>query len=744
LTPVLLLMSFTMCLLAALLVHHRPFGGISIRHILRGTTAALSVMLLAGLILTPTQATTITEYSVPGNPGLWDLSINGASSIVWFTESGANNVGYLNYGDSTVRQIPVPTLNSQPWGITIPSGWLGTGAIFTESYGNRIGIVSSASNGTRYVAEYVIPTSGSGPRKIIFDSVRNCTWFTEYAAGQIGRFDIPTPPGWTGRFIEYKLPGGLSLPIQSNPIGLALDPIGPSSTQRYIWIADFGRKSIIRFLPETGEMREYSVYPFSPWDVALDADGFVWFTAQRVGTDENIIGRIDSARQEKESALQSRWAFNIFRVPTPNSEVHELEIDSRGNVWFTEFSDQASKIGKYVPMHNVFSEYLVLMPISKPQGLALYESGGVVNVWFAEYGGRRIGRLRQPEGPTVSTTVWSISSAVSTSSTILTVSTSPTTASAVNIPNAAFSTPVVTTTTASTASSTLVDTISLIKTSPTYGIYTYTFTTSTSYSTTTSTYQLTYVTVLTTSTTTSVTATSVSTTWEGLTILSTATYQSISYITQTTSTTATITQISTIYSPTVTIPATVRTGGNITAYSPTVTMTSTTSVGSTTTTTSTLLTTTTTYSPTVTLTSTTTTVTTAFPLGIGLRPCIIASAAYGSELAEPVQTLREFRDYEVRSTFAGGEFMKAFNSFYYSFSPAVASVVASSQLVAAPVRLAIYPLVGVLQVSSAVSRAFAFAPEIGVIVAGLFSSAAIGFVYGTPFVAVLRFLRKRK
>jgi hypothetical protein len=88
--------------------------------------------------------------------------------------------------------------------------------------------------------------------------------------------------------------------------------------------------------------------------------------------------------------------------------------------------------------------------------------------------------------------------------------------------------------------------------------------------------------------------------------------------------------------------------------------------------------------------------------------------------------------------------MKIFNSFYYSFSPAVASVVASSQLVAAPVRLAIYPLVGVLQASATVSQAFAFAPEIGVIVAGLFSSAVIGLVYGTPLLVVLRFLKKRK
>ena len=476
--PMILLSGFVICLLLSLVAGQRTVVGKSSRPVLRWITAVLSIVLLGGLMFTPTQATTITEYLVPGNPGLWDLEVDTTNKIVWFTESGANNIGYLNYSDNTIRQIPVPTLNSQPWGITIPSAtWTNTKAVFTESYGNRIGVIKSWGAASTGVVEYAIPTSGSGPRKIVFDSGRNCTWFTQYAAGQVGSFNMS--------FVEYKLPGGLSIPIQSNPIGITIDPAfpGPSTNRRYIWIADFGRKSIVRFLPEIGEMIEYSVYPFSPWDVALDADSVVWFTGQRVGTDENIIGRLDPRRLEKESAFQSRWAFNVFRVPTPNSEIHELEIDSRGNVWFTEFSDQASKIGKYVPLQNTFSEYLVLMPISKPQGLVVKppEATGVINVWFTEYGGRRIGRLRQPEGPTVSTTVYSISSAVSTSSTVLTVSTFPTAVSTTTTAIPAISPANVVTTTASTASSTLVDTISIIRTSPTYGIYTYTFTTSTSY-----------------------------------------------------------------------------------------------------------------------------------------------------------------------------------------------------------------------------------------------------------------------
>jgi len=47
--------------------------------------------------------------------------------------------------------------------------------------------------------------------------------------------------------------------------------------------------------------------------------------------------------------------------------------------------------------------------------------------------------------------------------------------------------------------------------------------------------------------------------------------------------------------------------------------------------------------------------------------CLIATAAYGSELAQQVQFLREIRDNTVMSTSTGTAFMSGFNQLYYSF-----------------------------------------------------------------------------
>ncbi|NNM36429.1 MAG: hypothetical protein HKO48_04870, partial [Nitrosopumilus sp.] len=54
--------------------------------------------------------------------------------------------------------------------------------------------------------------------------------------------------------------------------------------------------------------------------------------------------------------------------------------------------------------------------------------------------------------------------------------------------------------------------------------------------------------------------------------------------------------------------------------------------------------------------------------------CLIATAAYGSEMAPQVQLLREIRDNQLLNTNSGVSFMTGFNSLYYSFSPYIADM----------------------------------------------------------------------
>lgn len=78
--------------------------------------------------------------------------------------------------------------------------------------------------------------------------------------------------------------------------------------------------------------------------------------------------------------------------------------------------------------------------------------------------------------------------------------------------------------------------------------------------------------------------------------------------------------------------------------------------------------------------------------------CLIATAAFGSELAPQVQLLREVRDNVVFSTGAGTTFMTAFNDAYYSFSPVVADWERQNPAFKELVKTAITPMLSTLSI----------------------------------------------
>ncbi|WP_455369953.1 CFI-box-CTERM domain-containing protein [[Eubacterium] cellulosolvens] len=116
--------------------------------------------------------------------------------------------------------------------------------------------------------------------------------------------------------------------------------------------------------------------------------------------------------------------------------------------------------------------------------------------------------------------------------------------------------------------------------------------------------------------------------------------------------------------------------------------------------------------------------------------CIIATTTYGSELSPEVQFLRGFRDNRVLSTIAGTEFMKAFNAWYYSFSPQVASWIYQNPAVKGPMKIILAPLLGTLHFSEITYSTFEFAPELAVTTAGIVASLFIGLIYIGPIITI--------
>jgi peptide/nickel transport system substrate-binding protein len=122
--------------------------------------------------------------------------------------------------------------------------------------------------------------------------------------------------------------------------------------------------------------------------------------------------------------------------------------------------------------------------------------------------------------------------------------------------------------------------------------------------------------------------------------------------------------------------------------------------------------------------------------------CLIATAAFGSELAPQVQFLREFRDKHIMSTASGSSFMNVFNAWYYSFSPYVADYEREQPWMQQIVKVSVYPLLGILQVSE---NAYSLMDgEYGALMAGLLASSLIGVTYFSPLVLAIKPVRQHK
>ncbi len=120
--------------------------------------------------------------------------------------------------------------------------------------------------------------------------------------------------------------------------------------------------------------------------------------------------------------------------------------------------------------------------------------------------------------------------------------------------------------------------------------------------------------------------------------------------------------------------------------------------------------------------------------------CLIATAAFGSDLAPQVQFLRVFRDQNILSTASGSSFMNVFNTWYYSFSPSVANYERGQPWMQQIVRTSIYPLLGMLTLSQ---KAYSMLPgDYGAVTAGLIASSLIGAVYFFPFALAIKQVRK--
>ena len=119
--------------------------------------------------------------------------------------------------------------------------------------------------------------------------------------------------------------------------------------------------------------------------------------------------------------------------------------------------------------------------------------------------------------------------------------------------------------------------------------------------------------------------------------------------------------------------------------------------------------------------------------------CLIATAAFGSEMAPQVQLLREIRDNTVLQTKSGTSFMNGFNQFYYSFSPVIADYERENQVFKEAIKISLTPLLTsltLLQYADIDSESEMLGYGIGIIILN------IGLYFAIPVVLIMKITKR--
>ena len=253
---------------------------------------------------------------------------------------------------AAITEFRVPTLNSQPAGITVgPDGALW----FTEENGHKIGRITTDGA----ITEYQIPTIPSAPSEITAGPDGNL-WFTEFGANppKVGRLTPGDPPIWR----EWQLPDG------SGPDGITAGPDGA------IWFTENGTNKIGRITTDglsfTEYGQEYGLNGYKPGDITPGPDGRLWFT-------ESEANKVGAIRPGNPPAIEE--------YDVPGSDPSGIAA-SGGSIWFTMHGlDMVGRMSTLGQSLDVFG------PTGRaPSGIALGPDGAL---WFAETGANKIGRM---------------------------------------------------------------------------------------------------------------------------------------------------------------------------------------------------------------------------------------------------------------------------------------------------------------------------------------------------------------
>jgi streptogramin lyase len=221
---------------------------------------------------------------------------------------------------------------------------------------------------TKAITKYAVGQNGTSWPFMIALGPNGDVWFSERAAGQIGRLNPKN-----GKIDHFKLHSP-----QAGPAGLAVAPKDGA-----VWFTQGQSDRIGRLDPKTGSITNYVMGEQAtgmisgPAGIALDSKGHVWFTKL-----EGKLGTINPQRD----------AIELIDLPMEARRPAAIAVAPDGNIWCLALDGNVAV--RYEPNSRKFTVYPLptgspdqepdIPPsarTSRPFGIAFDRSG---NLWFSE------------------------------------------------------------------------------------------------------------------------------------------------------------------------------------------------------------------------------------------------------------------------------------------------------------------------------------------------------------------------
>jgi len=218
-----------------------------------------------------TQNQTWSQWPLKKGSEPFDLLFDKQGNL-WFTEFGTSSIGFLNTSTHVVVETPIPTPNSNPYGIALdPAGtiWFSENALGVD----QLGSFTPTPSGTIKIAEYAVGTQR--PHLIATDQAGNI-WYSGGFNGDIGEFNPRS--GTNTLFAVFR--GTCILPATCTGTHISgIDVDGKGN----VWFTDSLSQRVGYLIPSTGQVVARTIHTSNshPYDgLLVDSSERVWFTEE--------------------------------------------------------------------------------------------------------------------------------------------------------------------------------------------------------------------------------------------------------------------------------------------------------------------------------------------------------------------------------------------------------------------------------------------------------------------------------